>query len=158
MGCKFEIEDLKSEIATLQKNNILQRVAIVYTPDITDLRAKELETEAEQLKKERTHVQTELRYAKERLQQKEKEHEEKNKKNVELLKKYIQDIDRLKESLHKYATKVKELERKLEHAHAAASEEPEASRQGKRLECTNLSSLEKEDLHPKPPKPPRTME
>jgi len=53
---------------------------------------------------------------------------------------------------------VKELERKSEHAPAAASEEPEASRQAKRLECTNLSSLEKEDLQPKPPKQPRTME
>ena len=92
------------------------------------------------------------------LQQKEKEHKEKNKKNVELLKKYIQDIDRLKESLHKYAKKVKILERKLEHAPTAASEEPESSRQAKRLECTNLSSIEKEDLQPKPPKQPRTME
>ena len=60
--------------------------------------------------------------------------------------------------LHKCATKVKELERKSEHAPAAASEEPESSRQAKRLECTNLSSLEKEDLQPKPPKQPRTME
>ena len=57
-----------------------------------------------------------------------------------------------------YETKVKELEQKLEHAPAAASEELEASRQAKRLECTNLSSLEKEDLQPKPPKQPRTME
>ena len=59
-----------------------------------------------------TQVWSELKYANDHLQQKEKEHEEKNKKNVELLKKYIQDIDRLKESLHKCETKVKELERK----------------------------------------------
>ena len=47
--CKSEIEDLKSQISTLQKNTMLQRVAIVYTPDNTKLRAKELETEIEQL-------------------------------------------------------------------------------------------------------------
>ena len=45
---------------------------------------------------------------------------------------------------------------KSEHAPVAASEEPKASRQAKRLECTNLSSLEKEDLKPKPTKQPRT--
>ena len=44
LGCKSEIEDLKSQIATLQKNNILRPVAILYTPDNTELRAKELET------------------------------------------------------------------------------------------------------------------
>ena len=131
---------------------MLQRVAIVYTPDNTELRGKELETETEQLRKKLTQVQSELKRANDRLQQKEKEHEEKNKKNVELLKKYIQDIDRLRKSLHKCATKVKQLEKKSEHAPAIASEEPEASRQGNRLECTNLSSLEKEDLHPKPTK------
>ena len=97
LGCKSEIEDLKSQIATLQKNNILQRVAIVYTPDIIDLRAKELETEAEHLRKKMTQVQSELKYANDCLQQKENEHKEKDRKNVELLKKYIQDIDRLKE-------------------------------------------------------------
>ena len=157
LGCKSEIEDLKSQIATLKKNSILQRVGIVYTPDITDLRAKELETEAEQLRKKMSHVQSQLRHANECLQQKEKEHEEKNKKNVQMMKKYIEDKDRLNESLIKCATKVKELERKLEHAPVAASQEPEASRQGKRLECTNLSSLEG-DLQPKPPKQARTME
>ena len=99
-----------------------------------------------------------MKYANDRLQQKEKEHEEKNKKNVELMKKYIQYNYRLRESLHKCATKVKELERKSEHTLDIASEEPEASRQAKRLACTNLSSLEKEDLQPKPPKQPRTME
>ena len=99
-----------------------------------------------------------MKYANDCLQQKEKEHEEKNKKNVELLNKYIQDIDRLKESLHKCPTKVKELEQKSEHAPTVASKEPKASRQAKRLECTNLSSLEKDDLHPKPPKQLRTME
>ena len=93
-----------------------------------------------------TRVQSKLKYANDCLQQKEKEHEEKNKKNVELMKKYIQDNDRLRESLHKCATKVKELEQKSKHAPAIASEEPEASRQAKRLECTNLSSLEKEVL------------
>ena len=98
-----------------------------------------------------------MKHANDCLQQKEKEHKEKNKNNVELLK-YIQDINRLKEILHKCATKVKELEWKSEHALAAASKEPKASRLAKRLECTNLSSLEKEDLHPKPPKHPRTME
>lgn len=147
LGCKSEIEDLKSQIAT----------PIVYTPDITDLMAKELDTEAEQLRKEMNHVQTQLRYANERLQQKEKEHKEKNKKNVQMMKKYIEDKDRLNERLIKCATKVKELERKLEHAPVAASQEPEASRQGKRLECTNLSSLEG-DLQPKPPKQVKTME
>ena len=35
LGCKSKIEDLKSQISTLQKNNMLQRVAIVYTPDNT---------------------------------------------------------------------------------------------------------------------------
>ena len=40
LRCKYEIEDLKSQIATLQKNNMLQRVAIVYTPDNTKLREK----------------------------------------------------------------------------------------------------------------------
>ena len=130
----------------------------MYTADNIELREKELETEIEQLRKKLTQVQSELKHANDRLQQKEKEHEEKNKKNVELLKKYIQDIDRLKEILHKYATKVKELEWKSKHAPVAASEEPEASRKGKRLECTNLSSLEKEDLQPKPPKQLRTME
>ena len=64
------------------------------------------------------------------------------------MKKYIQDIDRLRENFHKCETKVEE----LEHAPTTAFEEPKASRQGKRLECTNLSSLEKEDLQPKPPK------
>ena len=54
MGCKSEIEDLKSEIATLKKNSILQPVGVVYTPDITESRAKELETEAEQLRKKMT--------------------------------------------------------------------------------------------------------
>ena len=34
----------------------------------------------------------------------------------------------------------------------------EASRQAKRLECTILSSLEKEELQPKTPNQPRTME
>ena len=53
---------------------------------------------------------------------------------------------------------MKELKQKSEHAPAAASKEPEASKQAKILECTNLSSLEKEDLQPKPPKQPRTME
>ena len=77
---------------------------------------------------------------------------------MELMKKYIQDNDRLREILHKCVTKVKELELKSEHAPAAASEEPESSRQAKRLESTNLSSLEKEDLQHKPPKQPRTME
>jgi len=157
LGCKSEIEDLKSEIATLKKNNILQRVGVVYTPDITESRAKELETEAEQLRKENTHVQTDLRYAKERLKQKEKEHEEKNRKNAQLMKKYIEDKDRLNESLMKCAKKVKELEQKLEQATVAAIQEPEASGQVKRLECTNLSSLEG-DLQPKPPKQARTME
>ena len=33
LGCKSNIEDLKSQIATLQKNNMLQRVEIVYTPN-----------------------------------------------------------------------------------------------------------------------------
>ena len=47
LGFKFEIEYLNSQIATLQKNNMLQRVAIVYTPDNTELREKELETETE---------------------------------------------------------------------------------------------------------------
>ena len=116
-----------------------------------------METEAEQLRKKMTHVQSQLRYTNECLQQKEKEHEEKNKKNVQMMKKYIQDKDRLNESLNKCATKVKELERKLEHAPVAASQKLEASRQGKRLECTNLSSLEG-DLQPKPPKQARTME
>ena len=77
---------------------------------------------------------------------------------MELMKKYIQDKDILREILQKCATKVKELEWKSKHAHAAASEELEASRKAKKLECTNLSSLEKEDLHPKPPKQHRTME
>ena len=122
------------------------------------MREKELDIETEQLRKKLTQVQFELKRANDRLQQKEKEHEEKNKKNVELMKKYIQDNDILRESLHKCATKVKELEWKSKHAPAIASEEPEASRQAKRLECTNLSSLEKEDLLPKPPKHPRTME
>ena len=153
LGCKSEIEDLKSQIATLQKNNMLQRVEIVYTLDNTKLREKELEIETDQLKKKLTQVQSELKYANDRLQQKEKEHEEKNKKNLELMKKYIQHNDRLREFLHKCATKVKELERKSEHAPVVASEELEASRQAKRLECTNLTSLEKEDLQaPKPPK------
>ena len=35
LGCKYEIQDLKSQISTLQKNNMLRRVAIVYTPDNT---------------------------------------------------------------------------------------------------------------------------
>ena len=35
LGCKYEIEYLKFQIATLQKNTMLQRVAIVYTPDNT---------------------------------------------------------------------------------------------------------------------------
>ena len=105
-----------------------------------------------------TQFRSELKYANDRLQQNEKEHEEKNKKNLELMNKYIQDKDRLRESLHKCATKVKELERKSEHALVVASKELEASRQAKRLECTNLSSLEKEDLQPKPTKQPRTME
>lgn len=69
---------------------------------------------------------------------------------MELLNKYIQDKDILNESLCKCATKVKELERKSEHPPSAAYKELEASRQGKRLECTNLSSLEKKDLQPKP--------
>ena len=47
LGCKSEIEDLKSQIATLQKNNMLQRVADVYTLDNTELRSKELDTETE---------------------------------------------------------------------------------------------------------------
>ena len=110
LGCKSEIEDLKSQIATLKKNSILQRVAIVYTLDNTELRTKELETEAEQLKKKLNQVQSKLKYANDRLQQKEKEHEEKNKKNVQMMKKYIEDKDRLNESLNKCATKVKELE------------------------------------------------
>ena len=117
-----------------------------------------METEAQQLKKKLVEVQSELKTANGHLKQKEKEYSKKNKKNVELLKKLIQDKNRLKESLHKCETKVKELEWKLKHAHVAASKEPKASRQGKRLECTNLSSLEKEDLHPKPPKQPRTLE
>ena len=99
-----------------------------------------------------TQVQSELKCANDRLYQKEKEHEEKHKNNMGLMKKYIQYIDRLREILHKCATKVKELEQKSEHAPAVAFEKPEASRQAKRLECTNLSSLEKEDLQPKPPK------
>ena len=105
-----------------------------------------METETEPLRKNLTQAQYDLKCANDHLQQKEKEHEEKNKKNVELMKKYIQDNNRLRESLHKCATKVKELEQKSEHAHAVASEEPEASREAKRLECTNLSSIEKEDL------------
>ena len=68
--CKSEIEDLKSQIATLQKNNMLQRVEIVYTPDNTKLRAKELETEIEQLRKNFTQVQSELKCANDPLQQK----------------------------------------------------------------------------------------
>ena len=44
LGCKSEMEDLKSQIATLQKNNMLQRVAIMYTLDNIELRGKELET------------------------------------------------------------------------------------------------------------------
>ena len=81
-----------------------------------------------------------MKYANDRLQQKEKEHKEKDRKNAELLKN-IQDKDRLNESLHKCATQVKELEQKLEHPPSAAYKEPKASRQGKRLECTNLSFL-----------------
>ena len=56
LGCKYEIKDLKSQIATLQKNNMLQQVEIVYTPDNTELRAKELETETDQLRKQLTQV------------------------------------------------------------------------------------------------------
>ena len=67
LGCKSEIKDLKSQIATLHKNNILQRVAIVYTPDNTELRAKELDTEAEDLRKKLTQVQSELRHANDHL-------------------------------------------------------------------------------------------
>ena len=63
----------------------------------------------------------------------------------------------MKESSLKCETKVKELEWKLEHTPTATSEEPKPSRQGKRLECTNLSSLEK-DLQPKSSKQPRTLE
>ena len=125
---------------------MLQWVAIVYTPNNTELREKELEIEIEKPRKKLTQVQFDLKHANDRIQQKEKEHEEKNEKNVELMKKYIQDNDRLREILHKCATKVKELEWKSEHAPVASSEEPKASRQAKRLECTNLSSLEKEDL------------
>ena len=105
----------------------------MYTPDNIELTEKELETEIEQLKKNLTQIHSELKRANDHLQQKEKEHKEKNKKNVELINKYIQDNDRLRENLHECATKVKELERKSEHAPAAASEEPEASRQAKRL-------------------------
>ena len=105
-----------------------------------------------------TQVQSELKRANDHLQQKENEHEEKHKNNVELMKKYIQDNNRLRECLHKCATKVKELERKSEHVPATAFEEPKASRQAKRLESTNSSFLENEDLHPKPPKQPRTTE
>ena len=83
-----------------------------------------METEVEQLRKKLAEVQYELKFANGCLEQKENEHSEKNKKNVELLKKYFQDKDRLKESLHKCETKVKELERKLEHAPAVAFEEP----------------------------------
>ena len=79
----------------------------MYTPDNTELREKELETKTEQLRKNLTQVQSELKCANDCLQQKEKEHKEKIKKNVELMKKYIQDNDRLGESLHKCATKVK---------------------------------------------------
>ena len=111
-----------------------------------------METETKQLRKKLKQVQSELRHANDHLQQKEKEQEGKHKNNVEMLKKYIQERDRLNESLHKCATKVKELEQKSKHAPTATSEEPEASRQGKRQECTKLSSLEKEDLQPKPPK------
>ena len=68
LGCKSEIEDLKSQIATLQKNNILQLVAIVYTPDNTKLRAKELEIKTEQLRKKLTQVQSMLKRANDRLQ------------------------------------------------------------------------------------------
>ena len=67
LGCKFEIEDLKSQIATLQKNNMLQQVAIVYTPNNTELRENELETETEQLKKNLTQVQFDLKCANDRL-------------------------------------------------------------------------------------------
>ena len=116
------------------------------------MREKELETKEEYLRKKLAKVQSELKSTNDHLQQKEKEHSEKNKKNVELLKKYFQDKDRMKESFPKCETKVKELERKLAHAPVASS------RQGKRLECTNLSSLEKKDLYPKPPKQPRTLE
>ena len=68
LGCKSEIEDLKSQIATLQKNNIFERVAIVYTPDNTELREKELETETEQFREKLTQVQSEFKYANNRLQ------------------------------------------------------------------------------------------
>ena len=129
----------------------------MYTPDNAELREKELDTKTQHLKKKLTQVQSELKYANDHLQQKEREHKEKDRKNVELLKKYIQDKDRLNESLHKCETKVKVLERKLEHPPSAAYKEPKASRQGKRLECTNLSSLEKEDLQPKPSNQPKTM-
>ena len=65
LGCKSE---WKSQISTLQKNNMLQRVAIVYAPDNTKFREKELETEIEQLRKKLTQVQSELKCANDRLQ------------------------------------------------------------------------------------------
>ena len=69
----------------------------MYTPDNTELREKELETETEQLRKKLIQVQSKVKCANDHLQQKEKEHKEKNKKNVELMKKYIQGNDRLRE-------------------------------------------------------------
>ena len=51
MGCKNEIQELKSQIVTLQQKGILQVVAVVCALDEIELRAQWLEIEAQQLKK-----------------------------------------------------------------------------------------------------------
>ena len=66
------------------------------------------------------------------------------KKNVELLKKYNEEKTRLQSNLKICGKKVQDLEQNL-HVPTVASEQPKASRQGKR-DTTHFSSSQEEGL------------
>ena len=113
LGCDSEIKYLKSQFRSLQEKHVVE--AILYTPSDTDLRAQELEKEAQQVKRKLTAVQYELKWMKDDLKKKEYEHSKQHNNNVETLKKCLEEKDRLHTKVINLANKVKEKEKQLKH-------------------------------------------
>jgi predicted nuclease with TOPRIM domain len=98
-------------------------------------------------------VQSKLETEKEQLEKNQNSNNEKYKKNTNLLKKQAEEKTRLQERLQKYAKKIKDLDKQLQHVLTIATEQSKSSTTTK-IKSAYFSSSQEQGLQ-KPRKQPR---